>query len=556
MARDHATSGGPPSGSPRRRGERHNAPVGQRAQESKAMGNDQGVGYWVTRRGHLTPQRTALVFNEDTWTYGDLNRQTSSVAHGLAALGVCHGDRVAYLGLNHPRFLLTLFGAAKLGAIFVPLNFRLTAPELAFIIRDAGVHTLVYEAHFAQIVEAVRDEIRCHELVCGTPRDGSRTFDEFFHDAREDDLDSQVSPDEVAWIMYTSGTTGRPKGAMLTHGNLLWNLINASLAFDVRESDVTLVCAPLFHIGGLNVTPMGAFTKGATVILQQMFEPGTVLDNIQKHRVTTMFGVPAMFNFMAQHPDFASADLSSVRSFICGGAPVPEALIRLYGERGISFIQGYGLTETAPFASIVPADRALDKIGSAGIAPFFTDVRLVDDEDHPVAAGERGEICVRGPNVMKGYWNRPDATAEAIVNGWFHTGDVGIQDDEGYFYIVDRKKDMIISGGENVYPAEVEDVLYKHPKIAEVAVIGVPDAKWGETVRAIVVVKPDETLTEADVIEFVQDKLARYKQPKSVVFIDALPRNPAGKVLKFELREQHGSAVVTEAASASAPARP
>ena len=351
---------------------------------------------------------------------------------------------------------------------------------------------------------------------------------------------------DVALIMYTSGTTGRPKGAMLTHGNIIWNNINALLADDATSQEITLVVAPLFHIGGLNVTPLLCFLKGATVVMEQMFEPGMVLENIEKYHVTSMFGVPAMYLFMAQHPDFATRDLSSIRVLSCGGAPVPEALIKVYAARGLPFNQGYGLTETAPFASFLPSSMATEKLGSAGIAPFFTDVKIVDDDGHDVPDGERGEIVVRGPNVMKGYWNRPDATAEVLIDGWFHTGDVGIRDADGYFFIVDRKKDMIISGGENVYPAEVEDALYQHPGIKEVAVIGVQHPRWGETVRAVVVRKDGVSLTEQEVIEFSQDKLARYKQPKSVVFIDVLPRNPAGKVLKFDLREKHGQPI-TEA---------
>jgi len=247
-----------------------------------------------------------------------------------------------------------------------------------------------------------------------------------------------------------------------------------------------------------------------------------------------------MFMFMAQHPDFPTRDLSSIRVLACGGAPVPEALIKIYGERGIPFLQGYGLTETAPFASFLPSDKAEAKVGSAGIAPFFSEVRVVDENDHEVPDGQRGEIVVRGPNVMKGYWGRPDATAEILVDGWFHTGDIGKRDADGYFYILDRKKDMIISGGENVYPAEVEDVLYQHPHVKEVAVIGVQHSRWGETVRAVVVVKEGASLTEQDVIAFAEGKLARFKQPKSVMFTDTLPRNPTGKVIKFELREKFG----------------
>ena len=516
------------------------------------MARDRGLGYWLTRRTSLTPKRRALVFEDETWTYADLNHRVNALAHALRDLGVRHGDRVAYLDLNHPAFFLTLFAAAKLGAIHVPLNFRLTAPELSFIIRDAGVHTLVYDEAFAAAVDAIRDEVRCRELICTAAGPGVRCLDELVRDRSGDDPDHQVSPDDVALIMYTSGTTGRPKGAMLTHGNLLWNNVNASLAFDPSVDDVTLVCAPLFHIGGLNVTTLMAFMKGATVVLMRSFDPGRALELIARHRVTTMFGVPAIFLFMSQHPDFAAADMSSIRYLLCGGAPVPEALIRLYGARGICFAQGYGLTETAPFVTLVPIDRAFDKVGSAGIPPLFTDVRLVDERGDDVPTGERGEVVVRGPNVMKGYWNRPDATAETIVDGWLHTGDVAVRDAEGYYYIVDRKKDMIITGGENVYPAEVENCLYQHPDIAEVAVIGMPDDRWGESVLAVVVRRPGATVEEQDIVDFTQGRLARYKQPRRVVFSDVLPRNPAGKVLKFELRRRLVGAPAEEAVEASA----
>lgn len=513
------------------------------------MANDQGIGYWLTRRASLSPSKTALIFEDTKWTYAEFNRRVNTLAHALKSIGVNHGDRVGYLDLNHPNFFVTLFAAAKLGAIFVPLNFRLTGPELLFIINDAGVHTVIHDEQFGPLIESIRDELTCRHVVrtftdASTGRHlpaGIRSFDDLFVDQRDSDMDNQVSSDEVAWIMYTSGTTGRPKGAMLTHGNVLWNNISAWVAYDSSTNDVTLVCAPLFHIGGLNVTPMSAFTKGATVVLLRQYDPAKALEAIASHRVTTMFGVPAMFQFMSLVPGFAEADLSSINSFICGGAPVPEPLIRLYADRGISFVQGYGLTETSPFATIVPTEAIEAKVGSAGLPPFFTDVRLFDDDDEEVTEpGQRGEIVVRGPNVMKGYWNRPDATAEVIRNGWFHTGDIGVRDEDGFFYIVDRKKDMIISGGENIYPAEVEDCLYAHPAIAECAVIGVPDDKWGETVRAIVVAKQEATTTAEEIIAFCQGRLARYKQPRSVVFTDVLPRNPAGKVLKFELRERFG----------------
>jgi fatty-acyl-CoA synthase len=291
------------------------------------------------------------------------------------------------------------------------------------------------------------------------------------------------------------------------------------------------------------------------VVLERTFDPARVLELIPKHRITTMFGVPAMFLLVSKHPKFADTDLTTVRTFMCGGAPVPEALIRLYGARGISFAQVYGLTETAPFASMVPIDRVLEKVGSAGVPPFFTDVQCVDERSEPVPTGERGEVVVRGPNVMKGYWNRSEATAEAIRNGWFHTGDVGVMDEEGYLYIVDRKKDMIISGGENVSPAEVENAIYKHPDVEEVAVIGIPDARWGETVRAVVVAKDGTSPTEQDIIDFTQDKLARYKRPRSVLFTDVLPRNAAGKVLKPDLRENFDRVDVEDGQHQAAPGR-
>jgi fatty-acyl-CoA synthase len=351
--------------------------------------------------------------------------------------------------------------------------------------------------------------------------------------------DVEVGQDDVAIIMYTSGTTGRPKGAMLTHGNLWWNNINALHTLDVLEDDVTLVVAPLFHIGGLNVITLITWQKGGGVVLHRTFDPAVALADMARYGVTTFFGVPAMFLALSQQPDFADADLSSIRMFICGGAPVPEPLLRLYLERGVPIQQGYGLTETSPMVTFLTAEHGLAKLGSAGKPPLLTDVRIVDVDNDPVTEPHaRGEVCVRGPNVLAGYWNRPEATAEAIdADGWFHTGDIGYFDEDGFLYIADRLKDMVITGGENVYPAEVESVLYAHPAIAEVAVIGLPDDRWGETVTAIVVAN-DKLPTLEELRDFAGVELAPYKLPRQLHVVDALPRNPAGKVLKFELRER------------------
>ena len=506
---------------------------------------DISVGSWFGRRATRTPGRRALTFEGTTLTFGELLERVDRLAAGFRAGGLCHGDRVAFLGLNQPAFLETLLAAARLGAIFVPLNFRLTGPELSFIVGDAGVHTLVADDAHRGVIDEVRDDlpVRRH-LVVGGPAPGWAGYEQVIDGSEPLAEQEPVGADEVAVIMYTSGTTGRPKGAMLTHANLWWNNTNALHLFDTLEADVTLVVAPLFHIGGLNVTTLVTWQKGGEVVLHRTFDPGACLEDIPKYGVTTMFGVPAIFLFMSQHPGFASADLTSVRSLICGGAPVPEPLLRHYDARGIPIQQGYGLTETSPSVTFLTAEWGLAKLGSAGTTPLFTDVRLVDGDgtvlDRP---GDLGEVCVKGPNVMKGYWNRPDATAAAIdAEGWFHTGDIGYIDADGFLFIADRVKDMVITGGENVYPAEVESVLYEHPGVSEVAVIGLPDERWGEAVVAVVACRPDETVTLEDLREFGGSTLARFKLPTRLHLVDVLPRNPAGKVLKFELRDTLGSA--------------
>jgi fatty-acyl-CoA synthase len=496
---------------------------------------DVSLGRWLAIRADRSPRRRALTFEGTTLSFAQLQARVDKLAGALREGGVCHGDRVGFLGLNQPAFLETLFATARLGAIFVPLNFRLTGPELSFIIGDAGVHTLVVDAQHQPVVDGIRAQLPARRHLAA-----ETTLQEAIEAADPLTGAEPVAGDEVALIMYTSGTTGRPKGAMLTHGNLWWNNTAVLNGLDILESDVTLVCAPLFHIGGLNVTTLVTWQRGGEVVLQRSFDPGEVLRAIPEYGVTTMFGVPAMFLFMSQHPSFESTDLTSVRLFICGGAPVPEPLIKLYNGRGIPIQQGYGLTETSPSVSFLASEFALSKIGSAGRPAFLDEIRLAGPGGAVVAAPlERGEICVKGPNVMKGYWNRPDATAAAIdPEGWFHTGDLGYFDEEGFLYIVDRVKDMVITGGENVYPAEVESVLYQHPAVAEVAVIGLPDERWGEAVVAVVAPKEGNSPTLDELRDFAGASLARYKLPSRLEVVDALPRNPAGKVLKFELRER------------------
>ncbi len=494
----------------------------------------------MLRRATLNPERTALIYEDQEITYAEMADRVRRQATLLKQNGVCVGDRVGYLGFNHPALLETLYAANTLGAIFVPLNFRLTGEELTFIINDAGVHSLVCDDELKKVIDPVKDNLCCRHYY-GSESGSGEWRDLLAERAQGDPIESEVSVSEhdVSVIMYTSGTTGLPKGAMLTHGNIMWNNINAHFAFGSGRDSVHLTVAPLFHIGGLNVSTLQSFTLGSTLVLMRNFDPGEVLAAFDKYKVTHMFGAPAMFLFMSQHENFDDTDFSCVETFICGAAPPPESLLVLYAERGVNFCQGYGLTETAPFASFLTPEWAISKLGSAGQPPLYTDLRIVDDNNEPLPAGERGEICISGPNIMKGYWNRPEATAEAIdAQGWFHSGDVGYLDEDGFLFICDRLKDMVISGGENVYPAEVESVLYKHDAIAEVAVIGLPDEKWGEAVTAVTALHEGCELTLEELREFAETQLARYKLPLRLHIVDELPRNPAGKVLKFVLKEQ------------------
>ncbi|MFC9358869.1 long-chain fatty acid--CoA ligase [Rhodococcus sp. NPDC057014] len=503
---------------------------------------DIGLGHWFGARAARSADRSALTFEDNTLTYGALLDRVDRLAAALRARGLSRGDRIAFLGANQPAFLETLLAAARLGAVFVPLNFRLAGPELAYIIRDAGAHTLVADSAHQPAITRIRPELPVRDyLGIGTAAHGWDPYEDLIKTHAPLSAPDRVGADDTAIIMYTSGTTGRPKGVILSHANLWWSNINLLSQFDVLENDVTLVAAPLFHIAGLNVTTFTTWFKGGEVVLQRSFDADECLTAIERHRVTTMFGVPAIFSFMSQTDAFADADLSSVRMAICGGAPVPEALLRLYADRGIQILQGYGLTETAPSATFLVAEHALTKLGSAGTPPILTDVKIVDAEGRTLDEPHRqGEICVRGPNVTTGYWNRPQDTARAIdPEGWFHTGDVGYRDEDGFMFIVDRIKDMIISGGENIYPAEVESVLHGHPAVADVAVIGVPDERWGEAVTAVVTFRPGhDAATLEELREFGSASLARYKLPTKLHVVDGLPRNPSGKIVKYQLREQ------------------
>jgi fatty-acyl-CoA synthase len=483
----------------------------------------------------MSPRRIALVHDGRELTYRQVCDRATRLAHALAATGVRHGDRVAYLGPNHPAFLETLFATGLLGGVFVPLNFRLAPPELDYMLRDSGAAVLVWAPQRAETVAKLRTLAPPARFI------GSDEYEDLIAGvATAAPIDAAVDSGAPCMIMYTSGTTGRPKGAVLTHANIAWNSFNLLLDVDVTSTEITLVNAPMFHVAALNQTVLPTFLKGGTSVLVSAFDPDATLHLIERHRVTYVFGVPAMYLAISRSARWATADLSSLRSVICGGAPVPAALITTYQERGLVFMEGYGLTETAPGALFLRADESAARVGSAGTPAFFTDVRVVRPDGTDVAPGEPGEIVVQGPNVMAGYWRLPAETAAVLdADGWLRTGDVAVLDDEGYAYVRDRIKDLIISGGENIYPSEVEDVLYRHPDVAECAVIGVPDERWGEVGRALVVPRAGVAPDPADLLDFLVDRIAKYKIPKSVVFVDSLPRTGSGKVLKSELRARY-----------------
>jgi fatty-acyl-CoA synthase len=502
---------------------------------------DVGLGRMIARRAALSPNDRALTFEGSTWSYADLLEQIDRLASSLRDGGVSVGDRVAYLGFNHPAFLISMFATSRLGAIFVPLNFRLTSGELDFIVNDAGVHTILADDLHKAALDAIRAKLPCERYIgAETASEGWESLEQTIESSAPLPEGVKVEADDVVLIMYTSGTTGRPKGAMLTHGNIAWNNVNSLHGMAMGNDEICLVVAPLFHIGGLNVTTIVTLQKGGEVVLHRNFNPEAALEAIEHHGITTMFGVPAMYLFMSQLPQFETTDFTSVRLFTVGGAPVPEPLLHLYNARGIPFAQGYGLTETSPFVALLEPRYAADKLGSAGKSPLYSEVAVLDLSGDPCPVRVSGEVCTRGPNVMAGYWNRPEATADAIdAKGWFHTGDLGYVDADGFLFVVDRIKDMIITGGENVYPAEVESVLYNHPKVVEVAIIGMPDERWGEAVTAVVSLKAGEELSLEELRTFGGENLARYKLPSRLETIDVLPRNPAGKVLKYKLREQY-----------------
>jgi fatty-acyl-CoA synthase len=468
------------------------------------------LGRWLTDRERTTPGRVAIDYHDREIDYRELGDAATRFASSFAERGLHRGDRVATLTGNTPEHVAIFFACARLGLILAPLSWRLTAPELAYQLEDSDPALFLVEPEHADLAAATSWPFE--------PLAVPTTSNSLLLDSAQDD--------DPLLLVYTSGTTGKPKGALLTHANCFWTNVGFDVATGISGDDVVLQVLPQFHCGGWNVQALLSWWKGARVVLERTFEPDRCLELIESKRVTTTMGVPANYLFMSQSPRFATADLSSLRRAVVGGAAMPVALLEVWRERGVEIVQGYGLTEAAPNVLCLPPEDAVRKAGYAG-KPY---------PQVEVALSEENELLVRGPNVFAGYWRNPEATEETMVDGWLRTGDLAERDDEGYYRISGRLKEMYISGGENVYPAEVEDALLSLDGVADAAVLGVPDDRWGEVGVAFVVLEPGATLTADDIVEACRTRLARFKVPASVRFLDELPRSGMNKVLKDELR--------------------
>ena len=496
------------------------------------MNNELTIGRWLADRARATPERAAIRFLGRELTYAALDRRANRLAAGLAARGLRRGDRLATLTGTSPDHVATFFACARLGVALQPISWRLAAPEITYQLEHAEPALLLAAAEHEELARLASGEVEVARIGDPTLEGDAEVVD-------------RAKDDDVLLLVYTSGTTGKPKGALLTHANCFWTNLSFDRIAGVQHDDVVLQVLPQFHVGGWNVQPLLAWWKGATVVLEESFDAGRTLRLIAEQRVTTMMGVPATYLFLAQEPGFAEADLSSLRLAVVGGAPMPEALLETWHDRGVDIVQGYGLTEAAPNVLCLPPEDARRKLGFAGKPYPHVDVGLRDAESGTLLEGPAtGELVVRGPNVFAGYWRDPAATDQVLRDGWLATGDVAERDAEGFYRIAGRLKELVISGGENVYPAELEDVLHDHPAVAEAAVIGVPDERWGEACAAFVVLRPGTTATADELRGHCHARLARFKVPRSVTFVAELPRSSLGKVLKDDLRD-----AITEMAS-------
>jgi fatty-acyl-CoA synthase len=497
------------------------------------------LSYWIERQADFVPEKCAIRFAGNDLSYAELAQRVNQLSDVLEKqLDVSHGDRVAYLGLNSPEIIVLLFACAKIGAVLMPLNWRLAEPEHIYMLKQAEPSAFFVEPEFFEHVEGMKPEIGSIALIAyGKTRDGWLSYDALLKKGSSTYQADSDSPSAAPVLLcYTSGTTGKPKGAVLSNEALAWNAVNATHMHDLTSEDVVLTILPMFHVGGLDIQTLPALHAGATVVIHSRFETAAFFDALNQDDITLTLLVPTIMHALINDPRWETADLSRLRMICIGSTIVPEQQVREVGARGVPLVQVYGSTETAPIAAYMPVQQTTERPASTGKPALHCEIRLVDEDGRDVPVGEKGEILVRGPNVMSEYWNDPEATSAAFTDGWFHTEDIAHCDNDGLLYVDGRSKDMIICGGENIYPAAVENVLGECPDLKEVAVVGGPDDYWGEVVVAVVVPNA-ASRDEKKILDFCEGRIAHFETPREVVFVDRLPRNAMGKIEKDTLRE-------------------
>ena len=499
------------------------------------------IPYLLRRAAFKFPDREAIISESGRWNYKQWEQNSNKRARAFARHGIKKGDHVATIFFNGNEVLETFLALLKLGAVIVPLNVRHSSKELRFILDHSDATAIVFSHEFESTIRAIKHDLPKVKqyFFCGIDGpDDMIEFGKIYKNESGEDVKTEIEEKDIAFILYTAGTTGRPKGVLLSHSNWIWTATNAALDADVQSGDRALLVFPLYHAGAILILTVNLY-MGSSNVTTKSFDPERVMELIEKEKITRMAFPPTVWNFILQIPNLDRHDTSSVRYIGSGGESMPletkKKLLKLFLNAGLG--ETYGMTEAGTVSTLNPK-FALTKMASVGKTTVNSEIRLINSENKDVSAGEVGEILVRGPCVMAGYYKDHEATSHAIRDGWLHTGDFGRLDGDGFLYIVDRKKDMIITGGENVYPREIEEVLYRHPKILEAAVIGLPDPMWGEKIHAVVALKDGESLTEQEVINYAKENLSSFKKPKSIGFVDRLPRSPTVKVLKYVLRKR------------------
>ncbi len=488
---------------------------------------------WLEGRCRINPEDIAVVEPEkgQKWTYREMNNRAVRIANLLKQKGIQKGDRVALISPNDASYLDLFFACGKLGVIFVPLNWRLSSVELNYILNDCRPALLACHTDMKKLAEHLEAPVKM-EI-------GTEEYENYANSKGSEPVFPANHADDEAAIIYTGGTTGMPKGAVLTHKAIYWNAMNTILSWNLSSEDVTLTYLPMFHTGGLNALTIPIMIAGGKTVIGSKFNPEDAIRLLNRERCTIVLLVPTMHHLLINSPDFKDTRFPSMKTFLSGGAPCPHSIYKAYYDKGIAFKEGYGLTEAGPNNFYIHPAEAAQKHGSVGRAMMMNNVKIVDEMGNEAEAGRAGELLIQGHHVFKKYWNNAEATSSALKNGWLHTGDLAKKDEDGCHYILGRKKEMIISGGENIFPLEIEHQINQHPAVSEVSVVGLPDEKWGEIVSAFIVIKNGKTLTAQEIKDHCGQKLGRYKIPKHVVFLDELPKTDVGKIDKKAIKAQH-----------------